>query len=128
MKLVTNNSKPAAFSPAFKYREAKANLTRLGIGLYSFYLVLTLGGFCGVALGLVSILLKCIHKGLAVNTSWLEVILLTVGSLMMMRFFLQESGALLQPDKAPANQDKDLEGPVSGESATIIPFKRTTHR
>jgi hypothetical protein len=45
-----------------------------------------------------------------------------------MRFFLQESGALLQPDKAPANQDKDLEGPVSGESATIIPFKRTTHR
>ena len=127
MKLVTNNTKPTVLYPAFKFREAKAKLTRLGIGLYTLYLLLALAGFSGVALGLISLLLKILHKGLAVNTSWLEVIILTVGSLLMMRFFLQESGALLRPDRVPANIDLDLEGPVTHESANIIPFKRTTN-
>ena len=108
------------------FSEAKNKLTRLGLSLYYFYLFLILAGAAGLVFGVISFILKFFGVGAAVNTSWVEVVALTVLSGLMIRFFVWQSLALLRPDVV-REEVIAHEGPEEIPKEVVenvIPFRR----
>jgi hypothetical protein len=113
---------------SFTQNEAHSKLSHLGMALYYAYLLFAAIGAAGFIFGLLSMVLKFINKGLAVNTPWLEVIALTLICRFMIKFFLRESATLVRfvsTPQQPSGPEPDHEvvqvPPVF--NATIIPFK-----
>jgi hypothetical protein len=114
---------------SFTLNEARTKLTRLGMVLFYVYILLALTGCAGFIFGLISMILKCMQLGAAVNTGWLELIILTLVAGFMVKFFLRESGCLLRTDKVqePLDKDYEIEEPPQIYNSTVVPFKRKSN-
>ncbi len=109
--------------------EARTKLTRLGMVLFYVYLLFALTGCAGFIYGLMSMALKGLQLGTAVNTGWSEWIILTVVAGFMVKFFLRESACLLKADKVqePLDKDYEIEQPPVIYNSTVVPFKRKSN-
>jgi hypothetical protein len=109
-------------------REAKYKLTRLGLALFYVYILLTLASVAGFVYGVLGMIMKLIQIGSSVNTSWAEVILLTLVCAFSTKFFLRESIALTQPDKIQNTDDRDYEEqPEAVDNSNVVQFKRKSN-
>jgi hypothetical protein len=119
---------PMKNNMSFVMREAKNKLTRLGLALFYVYILLVLAGAGGFIYGVMNMIMKLIQIGSAANTSWYELILLTLVCAFAIKFFLRESIALTQPDKIPDSVDRDYEEPAPLiDNSTVIQFKRKSN-
>jgi hypothetical protein len=110
----------------YNFNTLKNKLTRLGIGLYYLYLLLIMAGAAGMIFGTYNIILKFFNLGMAANSSWIEVTILTLFCAYMIKFFIAQKTALLSPDKI-RELPEPHEGPAAIPEVTkgnVIPFKK----
>ena len=75
--------------------EVKAKLSRLGMCLFFFYVLLIVVGCTGIAYGFVMLLLHCINVRSALNVSIWQTILAILACWFMIKIFLRECYNLL---------------------------------
>ena len=92
----------------FILKEAKSKLTRLGLALFYFYLLLVLVGSSGVIYGIITLILKVIHFNATFDSSLWEVIALIVASWFMAKIFLYESMSLIGKDISKQSSSHNL--------------------
>ena len=110
----------------FMMREAKARLTRLGLALFYFYLLLVFLGIVGVIYGIISAL-QNIFLSATSATPWWEVIALILLGYAMVRIFSREAPRLLEADAPKSVEEVDQEGPPPFKpdpSSNVVPFER----
>jgi hypothetical protein len=106
------------------FSTAKNKLTRLGLSLFYFYMLLALLGCVGVIFGIVTVILQLVFLNTGGNTAWWEVIALILVSWFMAKIFILESLNLIDINESKALNKLDDTEEEDKSNSNVIPFNR----
>jgi hypothetical protein len=106
------------------FSTAKNKLTRLGLSLFYFYMLLALLGCMGVIFGIITVIQKLIFFSGGTGTAWWEVIALILVSWFMAKIFLLESLSLIDMDGGKALHKLDDTEEEKKSNSNVIPFNK----
>jgi hypothetical protein len=107
------------------FSTARNKLTRLGLCLFYFYMLLALLGCMGVIFGITTVIQNLIFFSSGTNTAWWEVIALILVSWFMTKIFLLESFKLVDLDGSKTlHKPDDTEEEQKKSISNVIPFNK----
>jgi hypothetical protein len=107
------------------FSTAKNKLTRLGLCLFYFYMLLALLGCMGVIFGIISVIQNLILLSSGTDVAWWEVLALILVYWFMAKIFLLESFNLVDLDGAKALHKQDAtEEEEKKSDSNVIPFNK----